>query len=144
MYVKEGGMSLYRESLMVGLTQSVDSKDLSPLRNQLQKTTKKNNGSATGGGGGGSDDHSKMILDAVFRDYVSKHLSPSSTTESSSFDTSLAELLIDFAISGARDDLTTPTLPIVLLSDLFDIITLENCEKLFRYGRREKLFISPI
>lgn len=43
------------------------------------------------------------------------------------------EDFIDFCIECCRRDLVSPTMPVVLLGDVFDAITLDKCEKLFDY-----------
>ena len=43
------------------------------------------------------------------------------------------EEFVSFAVELSRREICSPSIPIVLLSDTFDIFTLDQCEKLFAY-----------
>lgn len=43
------------------------------------------------------------------------------------------ESLINFCINSCRRQMVTPTIPVVLLGDIFDALTLDKCEKMFTY-----------
>lgn len=43
------------------------------------------------------------------------------------------EALITLSIAACRQDIATATIPVVLMSDVFDTVTLDQCEKLFTY-----------
>lgn len=40
---------------------------------------------------------------------------------------------IELSVQAVRKNLATPALPITLLGDIFDAVTLDECEKLFAY-----------
>lgn len=67
-----------------------------------------------------------MWVDHAFRNFL--------TTEI--MNTDLADLkkcdkYVKLSIKAAKQDLCSKTIPIQLLSDMFDIITLEQCDSLF-------------
>lgn len=43
------------------------------------------------------------------------------------------ESFITFTIELSRREICSPSIPVVLLSDIFDLFTLDQCEKLFTY-----------
>lgn len=45
----------------------------------------------------------------------------------------MLEIYIKFCIELCRKDVATPNIPVMLLSDIFDSITLDKCEDLFTY-----------
>lgn len=47
--------------------------------------------------------------------------------------TANVEALITLSIAASRQDISTATIPVVLLSDVFDTVTLDQCERLFSY-----------
>lgn len=61
-------------------------------------------------------------------------------------DSDILENYIQFCIEACRQQMVTPTMPVVLLGDIFDALTLNKCEKLFTYVEkgvnvwREELF----
>ncbi|CAB4058345.1 THOC1 [Lepeophtheirus salmonis] len=78
-----------------------------------------------------SDDveYRKLVVDQSFREYFTISIIGDGQQLNYLSD---CELLCDFSIAGARKGLTSPTLPIVLLSDMFDVIPLEKCQDLFK------------
>lgn len=66
----------------------------------------------------------KAILDQAFRDVLFTDLI---------YDTKKIELLITLSISCCREDITTSMIPVILLSDVLDTVTLDQCEELFKY-----------
>ncbi|KAL9693567.1 hypothetical protein quinque_012852 [Culex quinquefasciatus] len=43
------------------------------------------------------------------------------------------ETFISFAVAACRSEMTAPTIPVVLLGDIFDAVTLDKCEAIFTY-----------
>lgn len=43
------------------------------------------------------------------------------------------EEFIEFSIKACREEIVTITMPVVLLGDIFDVVTLDQCEVLFTY-----------
>lgn len=65
----------------------------------------------------------KSTLDQTFREFLFKNVFP-------------AKSCIDFmemSVQAVRNNLVTPALPINLLGDIFDAVTLDESEKLFCY-----------
>lgn len=73
----------------------------------------------------GTGNDKKTILDQAFRDVLlSEHVIGN---------TANVEALITLSIAACRQDISTPTIPVVLMSDVFDTVTLDQCERLFSY-----------
>lgn len=72
--------------------------------------------------GNGGD--KKTILDQAFRDVLLKD----AITK-----TDKIEAIITLSIAACRQDIATSTIPVVLLGDVFDAVTLEQCEAMFSY-----------
>jgi len=68
----------------------------------------------------------KMWLDHAFREYLTFEV-----MKGNEVDLDKCDKYIEVAIKAAKDDYCSKTLPIQLLSDMFDIITLDQCESLF-------------
>ncbi|CAH4028864.1 THO complex subunit 1 [Pieris brassicae] len=66
----------------------------------------------------------KVAMDQAFRDKLLDLLSEAS---------SILENYVNFCIESCRRLMITPTMPVVLLGDIFDALTLNKCEKLFTY-----------
>ncbi|XP_055612819.1 THO complex subunit 1 [Uranotaenia lowii] len=43
------------------------------------------------------------------------------------------EAFIQFAVAACRQEMTSPTIPVVLLGDIFDAVTIDKCEQIFTY-----------
>lgn len=69
----------------------------------------------------------KAAVDQSFRDILMEQLIG---------DIQKIETLIDFSIQCGRNNLATATIPVVLLGDAFDIMTLDQCEDMFSYVER--------
>jgi len=70
----------------------------------------------------GDVDSKRIFLDQSFRDCV---------TSDSKLDMDKYSDLVQLSIKGVRVKICSDNLPIILLSDMFDIISLQDCEKLF-------------
>jgi len=70
----------------------------------------------------GDVDSKRIFLDQSFRDYV---------TSDSKLDMEKCPDLVQLSIKGVRQKMCSDNLPIILLSDMFDIISLQDCERLF-------------
>lgn len=66
----------------------------------------------------------KAALDQSFRDVLLKNII-GNIKETEEF--------LTFSIKVCREDLVTSAIPVVLLSDLFEVIDLEKCEQLFTF-----------
>lgn len=73
----------------------------------------------------GSGNDKKTILDQAFRDVLLNEEIIGSTEN--------VEALITLSIAACRQDICTATIPVVLMSDVFDTVTLDQCERLFSY-----------
>lgn len=72
----------------------------------------------------GFDSDKKTSMDQVFRDTLLELLEK---------DQECLETYISFCVECCRKQLVTPTMPVVLLGDVFDAFTLDKCEKMFSY-----------
>ncbi|KAG6455129.1 hypothetical protein O3G_MSEX009051 [Manduca sexta] len=66
----------------------------------------------------------KAAMDQAFRDKLLDLLIEDSNT---------LEKFVTFCIESCRRQMVTPTMPVVLLGDIFDALTLNKCEKMFSY-----------
>lgn len=66
----------------------------------------------------------KSILDQAFRNVL---------LSDAIVEMKKVEALITLSIAGCREDIATSTIPVVLLSDVFDAVTLEQCEAMFTF-----------
>ncbi|XP_022830247.1 THO complex subunit 1 [Spodoptera litura] len=66
----------------------------------------------------------KAAMDHAFRDKLLELLIEEPDT---------LENFVSFCIESCRRQMVTPTMPVVLLGDIFDALTLNKCEKLFSY-----------
>ncbi|KAG7296249.1 hypothetical protein JYU34_021364 [Plutella xylostella] len=66
----------------------------------------------------------KAAMDQAFRDKLLDLLVEEPTT---------LENYVCFCIESCRRQMVTPTMPVVLLGDIFDALTLNKCEKMFTY-----------
>nr|CAD7256968.1 unnamed protein product [Timema shepardi] len=89
-----------------------------------------------------TDADKRSALDQVMRDYLLTLLVDSNS------DVPKWETFVTFCIQACRDDMCTPTMPVVLLGDMFDALTLDKCEQLFAFVEngvhiwKEELFFS--
>lgn len=72
----------------------------------------------------GNQNDKKSVLDQSFRDVL---------LEGAICDTASIEHLITLAVAACRIDIATSTIPVVLLGDVFDAVTLDQCERIFSY-----------
>lgn len=70
-----------------------------------------------------SDNDKKSALHQAFRDLLLMKKD----------DIPAIEGFINFAVAACRLEMTSPTIPVVLLGDIFDAITLDKCEQIFTY-----------
>jgi len=74
------------------------------------------------------NDNKKLAVDQIFREFLTKELLPPGTNP----DQVLCERLVEFSVLAARKGICSATTPITILSDMFDVMTLTNCEWLFK------------
>jgi len=80
-------------------------------------------------------ENKKLILDQIFREFLTTELLPPGLTNP---DVSACRRFIThFAIQAARKTYCSPGTPIQVLSDMFDLLTLANCEELFKTVEQE-------
>lgn len=72
------------------------------------------------------NENKKMVLDQVFREFATKELCQSPNIEACQV------FVVNFAIQAARKGHCSAGTAIQVLSDMFDILTLANCEALFK------------
>lgn len=65
----------------------------------------------------------KSVLDQTFREFLFKTVFQNKSTVD----------FVDLSVQAVRNNLVTSALPINLLGDMFDAVTLDESEKLFRY-----------
>lgn len=75
----------------------------------------------------GSDADKKAALDQSFRDVLVRELLEKE------LNVELVEKFISFSVLACRNDMVTTTMPVVLLGDVFDAVTLDQCEDMFSY-----------
>ena len=86
-----------------------------------------------------------MWLDHAFRHFLTSDVMAASNVDLKSCDT-----YIELSIKAATNNLCSKTTPIQILSDMFDIITLDQCETLFSSIERNIIlwkseeFFTPI
>lgn len=64
-------------------------------------------------------------MDQVFREYLLQLISV--------WDVEILKKYVQYNVELCRADLSTPSSPVILLSDIFDMSTLEFCESLFSF-----------
>ena len=75
-----------------------------------------------------SDDAKSMWLDQAFREYLTGE---TMRVQTASSDIDKFDKYIELSIQAAQRNLCSKVTPITLLSDMCDIITLDQCETLF-------------
>ncbi|XP_071641863.1 THO complex subunit 1-like isoform X1 [Temnothorax longispinosus] len=75
-----------------------------------------------------NDSDRKVAIDQALRDSLLAVL-----TENASGNVRSLELYITFCIELCRKDLATASMPVMLLGDIFDSMTLDRCEQLFTF-----------
>ncbi|XP_065343536.1 THO complex subunit 1 isoform X2 [Cloeon dipterum] len=75
-----------------------------------------------------SDSEKRHVLDHAFREKLSSILS-----NPNNINVSIFENLVRLSIMVSKKDMCNATLPVVLLSDVFESLTLDNCDKLFNF-----------
>ncbi|PSN38522.1 THO complex subunit 1 [Blattella germanica] len=89
-----------------------------------------------------NENDKRSTLDQVLRDYLLQLLGEPCDN------VAIWEKYVTFCIDACRHDMCTPTMPVVLLGDIFDALTLDYCEKLFAFVEngvntwREEMFFS--
>ena len=71
-------------------------------------------------------DTKKVWLDHAFREHMTNEV-----LRPEAVDLYACGKYVELTIKAAEEDICSKTLPIQILSDMFDIITLEQCETLF-------------
>jgi len=79
-------------------------------------------------------ENKKLVLDQIFREFLTRHLLPPGNDQDVA---SCQRFIVQFAIQAARKTYCSPGTPILVLSDMFDILTLANCEILFQTVEQE-------
>lgn len=83
----------------------------------------------------------KTPLDQAFRDVLLGLLEEQ-------VDVSVLKEFVEFAVQACTKSLNSPTLPVILLGDIFDTLTLDTCESMFAFVEqnvhiwKEDLFFS--
>ncbi|XP_022917022.1 THO complex subunit 1 [Onthophagus taurus] len=72
----------------------------------------------------------KSPLDQLFRDVLLEYLEKE-------VEVTVLQELVTFCVETCRKGLTTATMPVVLLGDIFESLTLELCENMFTYVENE-------
>lgn len=72
-----------------------------------------------------SENDRKAALDQTFRDELMTLMIAGNSSNIEEF--------IAFSIKACREEIVTITMPVVLLGDVFDVVTLDQCEVLFTY-----------
>lgn len=91
----------------------------------------------------GNEKDRKPAIDQALRDTLVSILSDNGCNNTKSL-----EAYIKFCIELCRKDLATTSIPVLLLGDMFDALTLDHCEELFTYVEnnvsvwKEELFFA--
>ena len=92
-----------------------------------------------------SDDEMKRLaMENAFKVHVLRQLAKSDP------EIGACQKAVNFSIQAARGRMVNATMPTTLLSDLFDVITLDHCQLLFECVERnvaiwkEELFFAPV
>lgn len=72
----------------------------------------------------------KLVLDQAFRDYGLELLEQE-------YDIKFLKAFVKLSIMVCRKEMATPTIPVMLLADIFDALTLEACEDMFTFVEDE-------
>ncbi|XP_076320027.1 THO complex 1-like protein Hpr1 isoform X1 [Tachypleus tridentatus] len=94
------------------LTRALDSEDISQIAEKCELLSHQ-----------GSEMDIKSPVDQAFRELLQKTLVEQ--------DTSVLEKVIKISIVAAEKELCSGSLPVMLIGDMFDCLTLDNCEELF-------------
>lgn len=100
-----------RNVLQDSLKKSFKAKNIKNLKSDYDKTA-------------GTETDKKAALDQCFRDLLLKSILK---------DINKIHDYINFSIEACRLDMVTSTIPVVLLGDVFDVSTLDNCETIFTF-----------
>lgn len=79
-------------------------------------------------------ENKKLVLDQIFREFLTRYILPPGSPQDVA---SCQRFIVQFAIQTARKGFCSPGQPIILLSDMFDVLTLANCETLFKTVEKE-------
>ncbi|KAI0207238.1 THO complex subunit 1 [Lamellibrachia satsuma] len=79
----------------------------------------------------GSDIEKKATLDQVFRDELTRLIV--SQSQSTDTDTTTYRMFIETAVEAVKAELCAPSIPFHLMADLFDSITIDKCEDVFKF-----------
>ncbi|XP_039284401.1 THO complex subunit 1 isoform X2 [Nilaparvata lugens] len=129
---KHCSFELMRSQLQESLKSCSEKKNLEPLKKSFDSLNT-------------SDSEKRSALDQVLRDYL---LVLFSASASDSDDRISWEGYLQLCIEACRKDMATTTMPVVLLGDIFDALTLDKCERLFTFVEdnvsiwKEDLFFS--
>ncbi|KAK3917778.1 THO complex subunit 1 [Frankliniella fusca] len=77
------------------------------------------------------DSDKKSALDQVLRDHLLEQLAI--RNKKGVDDVSVWKQYVSHCITACKRSLCSPTMPVVLLGDVFDALTLQQCERLFAY-----------
>jgi len=80
-------------------------------------------------------ENKKLIVDQLFREFLTGALLPAEAARPEVHD--CRRFVTEFAIQAARKGLCSAGTPITVLSDMFDLLTLANCEELFKTVEQE-------
>ena len=72
----------------------------------------------------------RLLLDQSFRDCLTNGYLCKSA-KNAELDLKKCSFLLDLSIKGVKQDFLSPTLPILYMSDVFDVLTLDDCEEFF-------------
>jgi len=92
----------------------------------------------------GDDEMKRLAMENAFKMHVLRQLARSDPEIGS------CQKAVNFSIQAARGRMVNATMPTTLLSDLFDVITLDHCQLLFECVERnvaiwkEELFFAPV
>lgn len=93
------------------LSSGFDKQDISTLKSKFDVSK-------------GSVDDRKNAIDHAFREQLFNNVIG---------DIGQIEKFIDFSIAASRQEVANASLPVTLMSDIFDAVTLDQCEQIFTY-----------
>lgn len=91
----------------------------------------------------GTEGDKKSALDQSFRNVLISHIIKDK------LNIPMAEKFISYSVMACRNDIVSTTMPVVLLGDIFDAVTLDQCELMFSFVEnnvsvwKEDLFFAP-
>lgn len=79
----------------------------------------------------------KSPLDQAFRDVLLHHLQTEFEANRDNVNVQHLQDLVTLCIQCCRKNMVTPTMPVYLLNDMFELLTLDSCEEIFTFVEKQ-------